>query len=169
MDAQVLVQISKLAAKQSRLLSKTFVELNPQAFANKVYAKLRTTEDAGESISAKSTAWAALGRIAQKYCRYTPSIQFMHGPLQMDMTKKARKVSEKIKRMDPTKATTALVGLDTEAEKAGDSDEVSRAILDFLGAHLVSNEDTDGRIPLMELLVNPHSYAQTVENLFGFA
>ena len=88
------------------------------------------------------------------------------GPVQMDLTVKKRVVTQKIKRLNEKDAVTAATGLDEKLEQAGDSDEVARSVQAALQAVDTSG---GGELPLMEFIVNPKSYAQTVENMFALA
>jgi len=171
-EASLLVDLLKEANQAVATIDSSLALLNPPMCRDKVNMYLNQTVAPKDDIQkGQNKRWADLGKIALAFSRTLPAIQFMHGPLSMDVTKVVRRQAKRREKMDESLATKAEDGVDEEYEKNADTDIIIKEIVAFLEARFWKwYDDNDGpeygTVPVAELIINPASYAQTVENLF---
>lgn len=175
-ESSLLVDLLREANQAVATIDSSLASLNPPTCRDKVNMFLNQTTSAKETVLAgQNKRWAELGRIALAFSQTVPAIQFMHGPLSMDVTKVVRKQSKRREKMDESKATKAEDGVDAEYEKNADTTSIVAEIVSVLEKRFwkwyesdASSEDVPeyGTVPMAQLIINPKSYAQTVENLF---
>ncbi|ORY67935.1 Nse4 C-terminal-domain-containing protein [Leucosporidium creatinivorum] len=118
-------------------------------------------EDEEDDEGGAGLKWGRVGRILSGESRRPATMDFMFGPLDLEIKeKKARQVAKRQKvdesqRVRPEELTAG----DVEKNK----NETGRMVKEI--ASILDESGTNG-LPYLRFVVNPHSFAQTVENVF---
>ncbi|KAG0202844.1 nuclear protein [Mortierella sp. GBA30] len=103
--------------------------------------------------------WAKVGRMAVKWTRRVPSMDFMLGP--MSVEHKSRAVTQRTRIVRDPKAMRKPQEL-REEDIARQENETTKNVMQI--ADIL--EECPNSVNLFELVVNPESFGQTVENIF---
>jgi len=112
--------------------------------------------------------WARIGKMIALggYSKRAPSMDFMLGPLSIEVRQRAATVRVPL---DRSKASQVQVHQVQENEVERSVNETShnvRVISKLLHAACSGPQAVDGKVPLVKFFLNPTSFSQTVENLF---
>eukprot|EP00039_Didymoeca_costata_P019569 m.338053 g.338053 ORF g.338053 m.338053 type:complete len:352 (+) comp18303_c0_seq1:32-1087(+) len=164
MDLSTVKALTRIAQNQARSLTQHFINLTPAGLLEHLKLKLNVAKD--EIVPANCNAWEKVADHAVEGARLVSVTQFMNGPLAMDVAKKARKVAEKMGKVTEEGAVKPNEGVDPELDKQGETDTIAQEINQILEDQELDAFDDMGYMPLLQLVTNPKSYGQTVENLF---
>jgi hypothetical protein len=103
--------------------------------------------------------WDKYGRLCRKYSCAAPTISFLLGPLEMEYS--ARKISRNVIRKDEKDLVT-VTQLDISDVVTGNENETTLNIINVSKCL----RSLDEEIPFWKFVINPHSFSQTVENIF---
>ena len=104
--------------------------------------------------------WDKLGRLATRFTRRAPTLDFMLGPLKTQYTKRIVKQRAKIDRSSQAAKPIELGSGDMEKNE----NETTRKIQDV--ARLLEHVSGEGGVNLFEFALDPESFGNSVENLF---
>ncbi|KAM3914089.1 non-structural maintenance of chromosomes element 4 homolog A [Leptodactylus fuscus] len=175
LDAQLLVLATNLGKEKANQLQADMTVFDPTSFAEDLLSFMginrleNPDSDSEDEGCAKgylgADAWKKLGTEAEKYFKRTPTFSFMLGSFKTeppivrqktDRQKRTSKVAEKavmpaqLKKME-------------ESHQEATEKEVER-ILGFLQTYF--REDPETPISFFDFVVDPNSFARTVENIF---
>ncbi|POI30415.1 hypothetical protein CIB84_005835, partial [Bambusicola thoracicus] len=163
LDAQFLVLASNLGKEKANELRSEITTFDSLTFADDLltFMGINRTETEGndsdsESMSGgylPSNAWYKLGEEAEKYFRRAPSFHYMQ---RIERQRKAPGREEK-------RAMPAQLKKMEESHQESTAKEVER-ILGLLQTHFRNDPCTP--IFFFDLVVDPNSFARTVENIF---
>ncbi|BFY99037.1 hypothetical protein BsWGS_02077 [Bradybaena similaris] len=166
LDAASLLNISELGKTKAQALKTDFVSFNAPDFCDKVRVKLMGNYLHHTGLRHEN--WVSLGRAVQPYFKKTPVLRYMCGSFERGevVLKKSKPVREKQKETDTEKTTTKPTQLSSLEET--DRGELTTAQVEHLLDTLwrVYNKQKDTPICFFEFVTNPHSFGQTVENIF---
>ncbi|KAM5142322.1 non-structural maintenance of chromosomes element 4 homolog A [Mantella aurantiaca] len=175
LDAQLLVLASNLGKEKASQLRADLTVFDPTSFAEDVLSfmginRLESPDsDSEEEGLAKGylppDAWHKLGTEATKHFKRTPTFHFMLGSFKteppvvrqrIDRQRRASKVEEK--RVMPAQLKKM-----EESHQEATEKEVER-ILGYLQSYF--REEPDTPISFFDFVIDPNSFARTVENIF---
>lgn len=180
LDSHFLVLASNLGSQQAQQLQTHLVTFDRDTFVQKLItfmggrniADVIAEDDEDEEMPTRRHCpppqldWKKLGRKACVAFRRTPDIDFMFGPLSMEpppsRSRQARKAPAE--KPDPSKKVTPNQLEKVEAQEEATTKEVDR-LHKILYENTVSGAEVTP-VCLFEFIVNPHSFGQTIENLF---
>ena len=120
----------------------------------------------GVSQSAEDLAWDKLGAFSSDYMNSVVGVTTLFGPFQDLMPKEARQATRRRGRerlgdlVNPDELEDAQACCSEQQETDKNMEEMLNVLLD------PSCLDDKGRAPFPELVFNPNSFSQTVENVF---
>ncbi|XP_005094508.1 EP300-interacting inhibitor of differentiation 3 [Aplysia californica] len=168
LDSASLVTLADYGKMKAQALKTDFITFNPADFCEKV--KLTVAGDAESAVRGDLTPaqWTSLGQTVQSFFKRAPVLQFMCGSFERGevIPRVARtKEREKVQDNSVIKATkpTQLSSLEET-----DRGELTTAQVDHLLNTLWSIYESQDHTPIcfFEFVTNPHSFGQTVENIF---
>ncbi|XP_043911988.1 non-structural maintenance of chromosomes element 4 homolog A isoform X2 [Protopterus annectens] len=176
LDSQFLVLASSLGKEKANQLHSSLTVFDPSAFTEDLltFMGLNRLEGGGEADSMEEDAsdgflpddaWCRLGKEAEKmFCR-APTFNFMLGSFKNDppAPKPRAERQKKDPRMEEKRVMPAQLKRMEESHQEATEKEVER-ILGLLQSYF--NQDPDTPICYYDFVINPDSFARTVENMF---
>ncbi|KAM4703303.1 non-structural maintenance of chromosomes element 4 homolog A [Rhinophrynus dorsalis] len=175
LDAQFLVLASNLGKEKANQLHADMTVFDPTSFAedllsfmgiNRMENPESDSEDEGLARGyLPADSWQKLGTEAEKHFRRTPTFHYMLGSFKteppvirqrIERQKRSSKIEEK-------RAMPAQLKRMEESHQEATEKEVER-ILGFLQTYF--KEDPDTPISFFDFVIDPNSFARTVENIF---
>uniref|UniRef100_A0A8D0HHM8 Non-structural maintenance of chromosomes element 4 n=1 Tax=Sphenodon punctatus TaxID=8508 RepID=A0A8D0HHM8_SPHPU len=175
LDAQFLVLASNLGKEKANQLHADMTVFDPPAFAEDLLTLMGLNRLEGEENDSDNEsftggflpndAWHKLGVEAKRYFRRAPSFHYMLGSFSADPPVPRQRIERQRKQAgaEERRAMPAQLKKMEESHQEATEKEVER-ILGFLQAYFKSNSHKP--IPFFELMVDPNSFARTVENIF---
>ncbi|KAL7413689.1 Nse4 C-terminal-domain-containing protein [Mrakia frigida] len=176
LDAMVFVHHSESAAQQAKLLKIDQNAFDTDDFVSsisKVIGNKRMRDEDGDSDDGRDAAgggWSTVGWMGVKYSARVCLADFLLGPLAVSL--KERNIVKRAKLVRDEGAKTKP----KEIEKNGDQDqkettkyavELNEILVKATTAHQVADPANEGTgINFFEFVINPHSFSQTIENIF---
>ncbi|GAA5856073.1 hypothetical protein JCM8547_002967 [Rhodosporidiobolus lusitaniae] len=117
----------------------------------------------GDAVDA--VKWGKVGRILSGESRRVPALDFMFGPLSIEIKeKKARtqRAKNKVEEKDRTRPE------ELHAEDVAKNENETGKVTAKIAKRLLEVAGSTG-YPYLAFVVNPHSFSQTVENMFYFS
>jgi len=180
LDSHFLVLASNLGSQQAQQLQTHLVTFDRDTFVQKLItfmggrniASVSGEDDEDEEMPTRRQQrppprldWKKLGQKACVAFRKTPSIDFMFGPLSMEPPpNRSKQKRNPVAKPDPSQKVTPNQLEKVEAREEATTKEVDR-LHKILYDNTVSGEDINP-VCLFKFIVNPHSFGQTIENLF---
>lgn len=136
--------------------------MNPDAdFGGDEDTTLRGTPEERANERFNSFDWHKLGQIFYLQCKVAVPSHFLYGPLATKRRKaapRARTVDDTVSFRDKTTAQK-VTATDIQEDPEQSTSHMVRTVYGVLSEH-------DERVNLFQFFINPHSFAQSVENLF---
>ncbi|KAJ2774988.1 hypothetical protein IWQ56_000329 [Coemansia nantahalensis] len=159
LDSRFLVLSADLGAQRARML-----RIDGAAFDSLEYIdKLRDRLYSGGG-GTDAPDWAAVGAAAARFARQAPRIAYMYGPLMTtprDRRRSGAAQRAKTQAGDASQAAAAVIETMGEDEVRQQENQTTRLVKRI---HRILSDA--GSINLLRLVINPHSFAQSVENIF---
>uniref|UniRef100_A0A8C5J6E0 Non-structural maintenance of chromosomes element 4 n=1 Tax=Junco hyemalis TaxID=40217 RepID=A0A8C5J6E0_JUNHY len=174
LDAQFLVIASNIGKEKANELYSEMSSFDSTAFAEDLltFMGINRTEveeaDDSEDVSGgflPSHAWQKMGEEASKYLRRAPTFHYMMGSFKSEPPVRKQRI-ERQKKASRGKAERAMPAQLKEMEQShqeATEKEVER-ILRILQSHFENDPNTP--ISFFDFVVDPNSFARTVENMF---
>ncbi|KFP69272.1 Non-structural maintenance of chromosomes element 4 A, partial [Acanthisitta chloris] len=175
LDAQFLVLASSLGKEKANELHSEMTAFDSVAFAEDLLTfmginRLEVEENDSDSEGAPggflpSDAWKKLGEEAQKYFRRAPTFHYMLGSFKSEPPVPRQRI-ERQKRAtggEAKRAMPAQLQKMEESHQEATEKEVER-ILGILQTYFKNDPNTP--ISFFDLVIDPNSFARTVENIF---
>ncbi|KAG9009734.1 nuclear protein [Tulasnella sp. 427] len=172
LDSRLLSTVSALSAAKARDLKHDGAAFETDDFIQRLVTFLGKGKadlesvDEGDLENDNILDWEKLGRLALRRSRRAPGLDFMLGPLNIEQKKKKTVKRAKLdKDTGPAVQPHEVTKDDIEKNKetgAGSDIELTAKL-----GKLVDKFKEP--VNIFKLLVNPHSFAQTVENFFYLA
>uniref|UniRef100_A0A8B9PBT7 Non-structural maintenance of chromosomes element 4 n=1 Tax=Apteryx owenii TaxID=8824 RepID=A0A8B9PBT7_APTOW len=174
LDAQFLVLASNLGKEKANELHSEMTAFDSPAFAEDLLTfmglnRIEVEENSdNEGISGgylPSNAWHKLGAETEKYFRRAPSFHYMLGSFKSDPPVPRQRIERQKKTTgrEEKRAMPAQLKKMEESHQEATEKEVER-ILGLLQTHF--KNDPDIPISFFDLVIDPNSFARTVENIF---
>ncbi|KFO87036.1 Non-structural maintenance of chromosomes element 4 A, partial [Buceros rhinoceros silvestris] len=174
LDAQFLVLASNLGKEKASELQSEMTAFDSLAFAEDLLTfmglnHLEVEEDgASESASGgylPSNAWHKLGQETEMHFRRAPTFHFMLGSFKSDPPVPRQRIERQRKATgrEEKRAMPAQLKKMEESHQEATEKEVER-ILRLLQTHFKNDPNTP--ISFFEFVIDPNSFARSVENIF---
>ncbi|KAL8279175.1 hypothetical protein RQP46_008431 [Phenoliferia psychrophenolica] len=109
--------------------------------------------------------WTKVGRVLAKESRRVPALDHMYGPLAIQVKEKKAKQARQNYKVDEKHR---VQGESLQADDIHkDPLETTKMVAEL--AKILEERAGDAGMPYLEFIVNPESFAQTVENMFYFS
>ncbi|XP_077992654.1 non-structural maintenance of chromosomes element 4 homolog A-like isoform X1 [Glandiceps talaboti] len=174
LDSQFLVLAASLGNQQAHQLHTDLVAFEPPEFAEKVVTfmcgrQIDIERNERQERRIPKGAWAKLGKEALPCFRRVPAFHFMLGSFERgEITKTKRSANRRRlsdKELGPKVQPQQLAKLEKNQREVT-TEEVEKILGILREVTLSDAENGVDPICFFQFVVNPHSYAQTVENLF---
>ncbi|NXN06904.1 NSE4A protein, partial [Indicator maculatus] len=175
LDAQFLVLASNLGKEKASELHSEMTSFDSLVFAEDLLTfmginRIEGQEDDSDSEDAPGgflprNAWHKLGEESEKYFRRAPCFHYMLGSFKSDPPVPRQRIERQRKtaRGEEKRAMPAQLKKMEESQQEATEKEVER-ILGLLQTHFKNDPDTP--ISFFDLVIDPNSFARTVENIF---
>ncbi|TPX47417.1 hypothetical protein SeLEV6574_g02670 [Synchytrium endobioticum] len=172
LDSRFFVEIGALGVQRAQLMRREAAGFDMTDFICGLQAKMGSSrpglvaegEDEEDEIAALGPLnWDVLQMMSAKYSLKAPTIGFMFGPMAVEFTEKPRK-----ERVIRQKSARAEVQRPQEIHQQGTKGRDQTTQRMVREAHAVLSGE-GGMCQYYQFVVNPHSFAQTVENVFHVA
>ncbi|KFV98258.1 Non-structural maintenance of chromosomes element 4 A, partial [Eurypyga helias] len=175
LDAQFLVLASNLVKEKANELHSEMTAFDSLQFAedlltfmgiNRIEVEENDSDSEGSSGGyLPSNAWHKLGEETEKYFRRAPSFHYMLGSFRSDPPVPRQRIErqKKVPGGEEKRAMPAQLKKMEESHQEATEKEVER-ILGLLQTHFLNDPGTP--ISFFDLVIDPNSFARTVENIF---
>ncbi|KFQ04956.1 Non-structural maintenance of chromosomes element 4 A, partial [Leptosomus discolor] len=175
LDAQLLVLVSNLGKEKANELHSDMTAFDSVVFAEDLLTfmginriEVEENDSDSEDVSGgylPGDAWHKLGEEAGKYFRRAPSFHYMLGSFKSDPPVPRQRIERQKKAAggEEKRAMPAQLKKMEESHQEATEKEVER-ILGLLQTHFKNDPDTP--ISFFDLVIDPNSFARTVENIF---
>ncbi|XP_072046290.1 non-structural maintenance of chromosomes element 4 homolog A-like isoform X2 [Amphiura filiformis] len=181
LDSHLMVLVSTLGKQRAQKLQTDFVVFEPAEFAEKLvtYMKgrqLGTGQNQNQDVNIRAQAWKEMGQKARHCMRRAPAFHFMLGSF--DRERRVKPVKQKPDQNALSEKTLgpAVVPKQLQTMTKGHQEVTTEEVEKMLGIlRQVTNYTGAGKpdevepVSYFEFVVNPHSFSQTVENMFHLA
>ncbi|NXP19860.1 NSE4A protein, partial [Scytalopus superciliaris] len=171
LDAQFLVLASNLGKEKANELQSEMTAFDSATFAEDLLTlmginRTEIEENDGEPCGfLPSDAWQKIGEEALKHLRRAPTFHYMLGSFKSDppVAKQRIERQKKASRGEAKRAMPAQLKKMEESHEEATEKEVER-ILGIL--QTLFENDPDTPISFFDFVIDPNSFARTVENMF---
>lgn len=174
LDAQFLVLASNLGKEKANELHSDMTTFDSLVFAEDLLTfmginriEVEENDSDSDSISGylPNDAWHKLGEETEKYFRRAPSFHYMLGSFKSDPPVPRQRIERQKKATggEEKRAMPAQLKKMEESHQEATEKEVER-ILGLLQTHFKNDPSTP--ISFFDLVIDPNSFARTVENIF---
>ncbi|XP_030058453.1 non-structural maintenance of chromosomes element 4 homolog A isoform X2 [Microcaecilia unicolor] len=175
LDAQFLVLASNLGKEKASQLHSDMIVFDPTAFAEDLLTFMGLNrlegvesddeEDGMANGFLPSDAWQRVGIEAEKYFKRAPTFHYMLGSFKMDPPVPKQRLERQKQKpsTEERRAMPAQLKKMEESHQEATEKEVER-ILGLLQTYF--KEDPETPISFFDFVIDPASFARTVENIF---
>ncbi|KAF9965242.1 nuclear protein [Mortierella alpina] len=156
LDAKLLVLSADLGMQKAKHLRMGQGGFDETEFITRVVSTMGGHEIDNDQVGLD---WSKIGRMAVKWTRRVPSMDFMLGP--MSVEHKSRTITQRARIVRDPKAMRKPQEL-REEDIARQENETTKNVLQI---HDILEQFTES-VNLFELVINPESFGQTIENIF---
>ncbi|KAK4056945.1 hypothetical protein OIO90_001845 [Microbotryomycetes sp. JL221] len=167
LDAHVLLAASGAAALKARALKLDANAFDTVEFINRLHkfmgGKSQNRRQSTQAVQPleKDLKWSRIGRVLASESRRVPTCDFMFGPLEIQVKeKKARTQRQRHKINEADRVQPEELTVDDMQKSKNETAKLVKQISEVLEQY------GEEGIPYLQLVVNPNSFAQTVENIF---
>ncbi|XP_033633644.1 non-structural maintenance of chromosomes element 4 homolog A-like isoform X1 [Asterias rubens] len=175
LDSGLMLLVSSLGKERAQKLHTDFNTFEPTEFAEKLITFMsdrRIRNDQGDrNAPFPKEGWSKLGQTAKSCFRRAPAFHFILGSFERGEcpAKKKKQTANRQKEKDsgPAVVPKQLVSMEKSHQEVT-TEEVER-MLGILHQVTSFNQDDPSNVDpvsLFEFVINPHSFSQTVENIF---
>ncbi|KAK4705967.1 non-structural maintenance of chromosomes element 4, partial [Phenoliferia sp. Uapishka_3] len=180
LDSRVLMAASDAGAIKARLLKLDQGAFDTDEFLLKLQQfmggagnkkpRIRSggQAEALEEAAELNARWTKVGRVLARESRRVPAIDHMYGPLSIQVKAKKAKQARANYKVDESQRVQGEALTADDVQKDPMESTVMITSLHTLLKERGGGEGGPG-MPYFEFIVNPHSFAQTVENMFYFS
>ncbi|KAF9987886.1 nuclear protein [Modicella reniformis] len=156
LDAKFLVMSADLGLQKAKQL-----RMGQGGFDETEYISRLVSKMGGHNIDndQQGMEWANIGRIAMKWTRKVPTMDFMLGP--MSVEHKSRSIAQRQRIVRDPNAMRKPQEL-REEDIARQENETTKNVMQISDIL----EGCTDKVNLFELVINPESFGQTIENIF---
>ncbi|PVD31157.1 hypothetical protein C0Q70_10435 [Pomacea canaliculata] len=166
LDSHILALIADAGRQKAQAFTLEFVKFQPSEFSEKLKTFVDENLGVHDGRSLTKQGWKELGSFAQRFLKKSPPLHFMCGSFERgEVVKKTVTRERRGKKDTEPGKTTELKELKSFSEKREATTEEVEEILKNLW-NLYENLNEKSPICYFEFVVNPHSFGQTVENIF---
>mmetsp|Transcript_18320 Transcript_18320/g.35723 ORF Transcript_18320/g.35723 Transcript_18320/m.35723 type:complete len:331 (+) Transcript_18320:95-1087(+) len=160
-DAQINCDVSKLGLKSIKQRNAGQQQFKAKEFVAKLKAMYvnNAAEDEDEDAGGVRIHWDKVRMDAAKFFDATPSCRFLAQDMSKQVAKKAKKVRQVNSQRRAGEETQPIYGADEGNAVKKNSEKRKR--------QMMSQLNSDKEIVMPDLVINPHSFGETVENLFA--
>ncbi|KAL3865182.1 hypothetical protein ACJMK2_006799 [Sinanodonta woodiana] len=167
LDSQAMNLIANLGRKKAQALHTEFVKFQPVEFAEKLITSLGDPITSSQGTRISSAGWQKLGVSVQPFFSRSPAFHFMCGSFERGARpqKEPRQIKRKEKDNTVGKETVPrqLQSFGEEEKNEATTEEVDRVHRILLEQYA---EYEERPLCYFEFVINPHSFGQTIENIF---
>ncbi|XP_053306283.1 non-structural maintenance of chromosomes element 4 homolog A [Spea bombifrons] len=175
LDAQLLVLASNIGKEKASQLHTDMAVFDPTSFAEDLLSfmginRMENPESDSEDDSfgkgyLPADAWHKLGTEADKYFKRTPTFHYMLGSFKAEPPVVRQRIERQRKnnKAEEMRVMPAQLKKMEESHQEATEKEVER-ILGFLQTYF--KDDPDTPISFFDFVIDPNSFARTVENIF---
>ncbi|KAF9096433.1 nuclear protein [Mortierella sp. AD031] len=156
LDAKLLVMSADLGVQKSKHLRMGQGGFDENEYVTRLISKMGGHEIDNDQ---QTMDWAKVGQIAMRWSRKVPSMDFMLGPMAVEH--KTRTMTQRTRVVRDPKAMRKPQEL-REEDIARQENETTKNVIHI--SEIL--ERLDSKVNLFKLVINPESFAQSVENIF---
>lgn len=162
LDSRFLIMSADIGAQRAHQLRIDQSAFDPLEYVDKIRRTLYNSTDPDEAqMSGTQPNWSAVGKIAAQFSRRTPRFAWIYGPLMT--TPRQRRKAEGRRQNTSSQAVKREAHIEAMDEASIQRQE-NQTTKFVQRVHRKLAEV--GPINLFELVINPESFAQSVENIF---
>ncbi|KAJ1729377.1 hypothetical protein LPJ61_003556 [Coemansia biformis] len=164
LDSRFLVLSADIGAQRARMLRIDSAAFDSLEFVDRVRARLYGSDE--QQAAGARPDWAAVGAAAARVGRQAPRLAYMYGPLTTTARERRRADGTQRAKTQTDGATQqgsapALIETMDESDVRRQENQTTRQVQRI---HRILSEA--GSLNLFRLVINPLSFAQSVENIF---
>ncbi|KAL5015746.1 hypothetical protein ScPMuIL_005335 [Solemya velum] len=165
LDSCALAMIANYGRQKAQALHTEFVKFQPVEFAEKL-VNLFGSSGAGDMGNIPFEGWVQMGENIRPYFNRSPAFHFMAGSFEKEVQKRRptpKEPKDKSSKDEKDTVPTQLRSFEEQQKNEATTAEVERVLAQLQKYY---EESEKNPICFFEFILNPHSFGQTIENLF---
>ncbi|KAJ1921323.1 hypothetical protein H4219_000639 [Mycoemilia scoparia] len=160
MDSRFLIMSAEIAAQKAQQMRVDHTAFDTDDFIGKIKNKLYGRNAEERQMAGAEPEWETIGQIAAKYTREAPQHSFLFGVLEVDPSIKQRKTTRQPRQRATQDPLSKVEEVQSEDYKKQENDTTKNV------KYIHRLLERIGSINFFEFVINPRSFAQSVENIF---